>query len=155
MAWARRVLVLLPLALLAGCGGDDGQNSDETLAGVWDLVGYSDHGVAAATIGTATFVAAGSFTIRGEVTFPGEPADSLNLAGTWSMTGNQVTLTTPGGTGDWAVQFSELEATLTRIGPAPASTIQLRRSGSNLGSACSDGLLHPALAAGGRKRFEM
>ena len=98
-----------------------------TLEGTWSLIGYSDHGVAATASGTATFGPDGNFTITGTLTFPGEPTDTLDVSGSWSMSGSTVTLTTDDGTGEWAVGFSGAEATLTRAGPDPATVIRLRR----------------------------
>jgi len=119
--------LLLGLTLLGGCGEDDPDIPGQTLAGVWDLIGYADHGVWATASGSATFGADGHFMVAGAVTFPGEPVDTLTLGGAWSMNGDHAILTTSDGSGEWALSFSGLEATLTLIGPDPSNVIQLRR----------------------------
>ena len=125
---ACRWILLLAIALVfAGCEGDQPRECAGTLEGNWLLIGFSDHGVEAATTGTARFDPDGNFAILGEITFPDEPMDTLDVSGTWAMTGDRVLLTTPDGTGEWEVSFSGMEATLTGEGPEPASAIRLRR----------------------------
>jgi hypothetical protein len=119
--------LLVGLAVLGGCGEDDPCMPGQTLEGSWDLIGYADHGVWAATSGTATFGADGGFVVAGTVTFPGEPADTLALSGIWSMSGDRAVLTTTDGSGEWVVGFSGPEATLTLMGPGPSNVIRLRR----------------------------
>jgi hypothetical protein len=120
-------VLLIGLALLGGCGKDDPCTPGQKLEGSWDLIGYADHGVWAATSGAATFGADGDFLVAGTVTFPGEPVDTLDLSGTWSTSGDHATLTTTEGSGEWTVGFSGEEATLTLIGPDPSNVIRLRR----------------------------
>lgn len=119
--WA---VLLVGLFVLDGCGDDD---PGATLLGTWDLIAYSEHGVAATVSGSAVFGGGGEFTITGEITYPGEPLDTLRVSGTWSMQGDRATLTTSEDTGEWVVTFTGEEATLTLAGPAPTNVIQLRR----------------------------
>lgn len=120
------IFVFALALILAGCDADEPRVC-ATLEGNWNLTGFSDHGVAATATGDAVFGEDGNFTILGEITFPGEPVDTLDLVGTWSMTGDRVTLTTESGTGEWIVDFSGRDATLTLVGPLPTNVIQLRR----------------------------
>jgi hypothetical protein len=123
----RCAVILVGLALLGGCGEDDACMPGQTLEGSWDLIGYADHGVWAATTGTATFGVDGDFTVAGTLTFPDEPVDTLFVSGTWSMSGDRAVLTTGDGSGEWAVTFSGKEATLRLVGPDPTNVIRLRR----------------------------
>ena len=120
-------ILMTSLLLVAGCGEDDASGPGEALEGVWDLVGYSEHGVTATASGTAAFGGDGNFSIAGVVTFPGEPPDPLAVGGTWSPTPDGVLLTTTEGTGEWTVRIAGTDATLTRVGPEPRSVIRLRR----------------------------
>ena len=120
------ILVLGIALLLAGCEGDEPRVC-ATLEGNWNLIGFSDHGTEAAASGTAIFEPDGNFAILGEITFPGEPMDTLDISGTWTMAGDRATLTTADGTGEWIVAFFEADVTLTLVGPAPTNVIQLRR----------------------------
>jgi hypothetical protein len=133
----RWILVAASLVLLGGCGAEDPDGSAPSLAGVWSLASYADHGVVATTSGTATFDTDGSFAITGELTYPGEPADSLLVHGNWSMTGNRVVLTTGEGSGTWVVNFAASEATLVLEGPAPTNVIHLHRQGAFSLAGCS------------------
>jgi hypothetical protein len=130
MMLRRWVLAGASLVLLGGCGADDPDGPAPSLAGVWSLASYADHGVVATTSGTATFDTDGSFAITGELTYPGEPADSLLVSGTWSMTGNRVVLTTGEGSGTWVVSCTAAEATLVLEGPSPTNVIHLHRLGA-------------------------
>ncbi len=123
-AW---ICILMSLVLFAGCGEDEPSRPEPTLEGAWSLIGYSDHGVPATTSGTATFGSDGTFAMTGEITFPDEPVDSLNLTGTWSMSGDKVTLVTANHSGEWIVSFAGADATLEEVGPAPTVVIRLRR----------------------------
>jgi hypothetical protein len=114
------------VALLAACGKDSTAPS-ASLVGTWDLVGYTDMGVAAVTTGTWVFRADGTFSVNGTVTFPGEPADPLVVSGGYVHSGSRVTLTIAAQTGDWTLTGSGNDITLTENEPPPANTISLRR----------------------------
>jgi len=113
---------LLAIALLAGCG-DDGPA--RTLIGAWNLVGFTDHGVAGTASGSASFSEGGAFEFAGEVTFPGEPTDVIGLSGAWRQIGDRLTLTTLTDSEEWLVRFASDEATLTLVGDEPTNVITL------------------------------
>lgn len=120
----------LALALLAGsaaCG--DGAGPSRWLIGTWELASYSDHRVLGVTTGTMVFQSDGSFEVRGTVTYPGEPTDSLTAAGTWELALGQVTLTTGGDSAVWGMAWLGEELTLALQGPLPTNVIVLRRPG--------------------------
>jgi hypothetical protein len=121
----------LALALLAGsaaCG--DGSGPSHALIGTWELASYSDHGVLGVTTGTMVFQSDGSFEVQGTVTYPGEPSDSLNVVGTWTLGLRQIRLTTGGESAVWSMVWQGEELTLTLEGPLPTNVIVLRRPGS-------------------------
>jgi len=123
--------VTLALTLLAGSGAcGDGSGPSHSLIGNWQLASYNDHGVLGVTTGTMVFQSDGSFEVRGTVTYPGEPTDSLNVVGTWTLALSQVTLTTGGESADWSMVWQGEELTLTLEGPLPTNVIVLRRPGS-------------------------
>jgi len=97
------------------------------MAGAWDLIGYSDHGVSGVTTGSATFLHDGTFFILGTVTYPGEPTDSLDISGTYQVIGATLTLTTPAGTGTWSIAFSGDQVVLTLVGSDPPTRMILRK----------------------------
>lgn len=113
---------LLAIVLLAGCGDDEPARK---ITGTWDLVGFTDHGVAGTATGSATFGEGGDFEIAGEVTYPSEPADPVSMSGAWSQTGDRVTLTTLTDSGVWIVRYTGDQATLTLVGDAPTNVIAL------------------------------
>ena len=96
------------------------------MAGAWDLIGYSDHGVSGVTTGSATFLHDGTFFILGTVTYPGEPTDSLDISGTYQVIAATLTLTTPDGTGTWSIAFSGDQVVLTLVGSDPPTRMILR-----------------------------
>jgi len=97
--------------------------------GTWSLIGYTDHGISGVTTGTATFLDDGTFSVVGTVTYPGEPADPLDVSGTYEVQGKIVILTTPEGTGTWTLAFSGSEVVLSLVGSSPPTTITLLKQG--------------------------
>lgn len=125
-----RTALLISVAVLlfvVSCDSEDSTRPSPTLEGTWDLVGYTDHGVAGVTTGTSTFRHDSTFVILGTVTYPGEPVDSLDVSGTYQVVAMTVTLTTPDGTGPWSLAFSGDRVVLTRIGADPPTRIKLKR----------------------------
>jgi hypothetical protein len=122
------VVVGLALAALgAGCGKDS-TSPAISLVGSWDFIGFSDAGVAATTTGTWVFGSDGTFSVAGTVTFPGEPTDSIVVAGTYTQSGNSVTLSVAGAPAtSWTLTASGDQVTLTENEPPPANTVTLRR----------------------------
>ena len=116
---------VLALAL-AACNNDQTAPS-VSLVGGWDFVGFTDGGVAAVTTGTWTFAIDSSVTVDGTVTFPGEPTDSLDVAGTYLQNGTTVQLIIGTGSGDWTITSNGDQIVLTEIEPPPANTVTLRR----------------------------
>ena len=121
-----RATLILTLAW-AGVACSDGTGPPISLVGTWDFIGFSDAGIEAATTGTWTFEAASAFHVRGTITFPGEPTDSLVATGSYSQQGNQVEMTIGPDTGRWTITGNGTVVVLTEIEPAPANTITLRR----------------------------
>ena len=115
------------LALALAACNNDGTAPSVSLVGVWDFIGFTDGGVAAVTTGTWTFAIDSSVTVDGTVTFPGEPTDSLDVAGTYLQNGNTVQLIIGTGSGDWTITSNGDQIVLTEIEPAPANTVTLRR----------------------------
>ena len=70
---ARSPLILL-LTLALAC--DDATAPAPSIAGAWDIVGYMDQGITAATTGIADFRPDSTFATAGTITFPGEPVDT-------------------------------------------------------------------------------
>ena len=123
----RRAWLSLALFLglsATGCGTDSTGPSG-SLVGTWDVLGFTDTGVAAATTGTAEFRADGTFSVSGTIAFPGEPAESLMIDGSYDQNGSAVSLTTDAQTSNWTLQVSGNEVTLTEVEPPPANTIVL------------------------------
>lgn len=116
------------VALLAAACGKDSTAPSTSLVGTWDLIGFTDMGVAAVTSGTWVFRSDHTFSVNGTITFPGEPTDPLVVDGTYVQSGNRVALTIAAQTGNWTLTASGNEVTLTENEPAPANTITLRRS---------------------------
>lgn len=119
-------MIAAALLLSAACG-EDATGPIISLVGSWQLVGFSDAGVAAVTTGTWVFRADGSFDVIGTVEFPGEPADALALMGTYAQDENTVTLNVSGEITVWILTASGDEITLTEQAPPPANIITLRR----------------------------
>ena len=116
----------LVVVALAACGGDT-VDPNLSLAGTWNLIGFTDGGAAAVTTGTAAFRSDGTFVITGTVTFPDEPADDIEITGTYEQRDAGVTLTTGGESATWTLDFNENRVVLTQVGPPPANTIVLQR----------------------------
>ena len=124
-----RALAFIAAVVSAACG-TDGTGPTIPLVGTWDLVGFTDGGVAAVTTGTWTFAADSSFTVTGTVTFPGEPTDSLVISGSYSQHGGRVQLTIGAETATWTLTGGGAQVVLTQVEPPPAppaNTITLRR----------------------------
>jgi len=115
------------LLVLTSCGDNGTTAIPRTLEGLWDLVGYSDHGVSGVTTGVCSFLENGTFSILGTVTFPGESTDTLEVYGTYEVDANIVTLTTTQGSGDWSMAFSGDKVVLTRLGVDPATSMTLKK----------------------------
>lgn len=122
------LLVGLVAALLGAACGTDSTGPSTSLVGTWDLVGFTDMGASAVTTGTCAFRSDGTFEIKGTITFPGEPTDSLLLDGGYVQNGSTVVLTIGAETGTWTLTASGDEVTLTANEPPPANTITLRRT---------------------------
>jgi len=91
------------------------------------MIGYVDQGISAVTTGTAEFLPDSTFTIEGTVTFPGEPVDTVSVAGTYQQAGDRVTLTTVDGSGTWQLTEQAATVTLTLLGTSPPTRIILAR----------------------------
>lgn len=117
------------LGLLALLGCNDSTGPEDDLTGHWELIGYSDAGVAGITTGSAVFRANGTFDIDGTVTYPSEPTEPIQVSGTWSIEGNIVTLDTGTESGRWIRTFLGGDILLTLEGSQPPTTILLRRAG--------------------------
>ena len=125
MSIKKAALIALVAFTCAGC--DDGTGPQVSLVGDWDFIGYTDAGTEAVATGTWTFEPTNSFSVRGTVTFPGEPTDSVVASGTYSQQGPHVQLTIGAVTGSWTIAGTTSQIVLTEIQPAPANTITLRR----------------------------
>ena len=118
MSWRTSIALRAAGLAVAAAGTLLGACSDSTapgpeLLGTWDLVGFTDSGVAAVTTGTWIFRSDGTMHVDGTVTFPGEPTEPLVLEGGYIQTGQRVTLTIGTESGDWALVENENELTLT------------------------------------------
>jgi hypothetical protein len=123
-----RRLALLSAVLLTACDDPGGNGPNLSVVGQWDMIGFSDAGIDAATTGTLEFRSNGTVSWIGTITFPGEPTDSIVVDGTYAQARNTLTLTfgsdpatawTPELTGDVLV--------LTAIEAPPPNVITLRR----------------------------
>jgi hypothetical protein len=123
---AAGLAVAAAATLVAACGSDSTAPGPE-LVGTWDLVGFTDSGIAAVTTGTWSFRSDGTMHVDGTVTFPDEPTEPLVLDGDYVQTGQRVTLTIGAESGAWAMVEDGNGLTLTLDEPPPANTIVLRR----------------------------
>jgi hypothetical protein len=123
---AANLPVAVVVALLAACSTDS-TAPGTSLVGAWDLVGFTDMGIAAVTTGTWIFRTDGTMNVDGTITFPGEPTEPLVAGGTYVQSGSSVALTIGDQTGNWTLVESGNEITLTETEPPPANTIRLRR----------------------------
>jgi len=114
------------IALASGCDSTSPEPSLTDLVGTWDLISMTDSVTVGTTTGTMTFGAGGTFSIVGTVTYPGEPTDSLVIAGTYAQSGSAVTLTIGGTPSTWQVTFSGSEVVFTPTGGGNIS-FRLRR----------------------------
>ncbi len=128
-AWA----AVLAALILAACGGSTGPVRQVSLPGIWNLVGYSDHGVAAEEIsGTMTFDSSGRFVTAGTVRYPDEPEDVLDASGTYvhDAVAGRLSLTTVDGTTSWTEEMTGDTLILTLVqdpGAPPPSVLRLLR----------------------------
>lgn len=123
-----KITAVALIAALASVGLACNDASGPTsLVGTWEFIGFSDAGIEAATTGTWTFETNNTFHVRGTITFPSEPTDSLVVSGTYNQHGSQVQLTIGADTGSWMITNDGDVVLLTEIEPAPANTITLRR----------------------------
>lgn len=126
----RFLQLTLGLTLLSGlvafCDDTSGPEAF-SIVGTWDLIGFSDAGMEAETTGTWIFLADGTHSVDGTVTFPGEPVDSIAGNGTYEQMGTTLEFTLGAETGSWTVEASRDTATLTEVGPPPPNTITLQR----------------------------
>lgn len=117
----------------AACGGSTGPGADVSLPGVWRLVGYSEHGLAAEAVsGTMTFATDGTFRTDATIRYPGEADEPLSASGTWEhdAASNRLTLSTTDGRGVWEVSMAHdtLVLTLTNDPEAlPPNVLRLQR----------------------------
>jgi hypothetical protein len=118
----------LILGLFAAACGSYPTAPSGSLAGTWDVLGFTDMGVAATTTGSAEFRADGTFVVSGTIAFPGEPAESLVIDGSYDQNGSTVVLTMDSETSNWTIAVSGNNVTLTEVEPPPANTIMLRRT---------------------------
>ena len=120
------VSIALTVTLLAACGTDS-TAPDTSLVGTWDLIGYTDMGVAAVTTGTWIFRSDLTMSVDGTITFPGQPTEPLVTTGTYAQNGRSVTLAIGTQSGTWGLVVIGNEVILTEDEPPPAHTIVLRR----------------------------
>ena len=118
---------LVATLLGAACAADSTAPST-SLVGTWDLVGFTDMGIAAATTGTSEFRADGTFEVNGTITFPGEPTESLVIDGSYVQSSSTVVLTIGAQVGNWTLTANGNEVTLTENEPPPANSFTLRRT---------------------------
>jgi hypothetical protein len=131
MVKSSAVLIVVLMLALSACGSDDpvrpSQTQDHTLVGTWDLIGYSDHGVAGETTGSAIFGSDGTFVIDGTVTYPGETTDAIYASGTYQVMGSTLVLNVLDGTSSWDIEYFGDLAILIHVGSVPATTMTLKR----------------------------
>jgi len=123
------ILAACAALVFASCEDDSVTDPNDLIQGTWNLVGYTDNGVSGVTTGTAVFSGDGTFSMQGTVTYPGEPADTIDVTGTYTAYKLGVTLTTDDGAGNWSTTYSGDELTLRLIGSDPPTAIALKRPG--------------------------
>jgi hypothetical protein len=125
----RAILVAGAFALvcLASCNGEDSTGPKPSIMGTWDIVGYSDHGVAGVTTGSGTFRNDRTYALLGTVTYPEEPADSLKMSGSYLVVASTLTLQAADSTGLWNMVFSGNGVILTLRGSSPPTSMTLRK----------------------------
>ncbi|MBL8978145.1 MAG: hypothetical protein JNM53_07030 [Gemmatimonadetes bacterium] len=121
----RLALAALALGVLAACS--DSTAPSPSIVDTWALLSFTDHGIAGVTTGTATFFPSDSFEMVGTVTYPGEPIDSLNVTGTYAVTGAVLSMTAGTESGDWDMRWTGQRYILTLRGPPPTNRITLGR----------------------------
>jgi hypothetical protein len=132
MPWRTSIALRAAGLAVAAAGTLLGACSDSTapgpeLVGTWDLVGFTDSGVAAVTTGIWIFRSDRTMHVDGTITFPDEPTEPLVLDGGYVQTGQRVLLTIGAVSDAWALVEDGNELTLTQDEPPPATTIVLRR----------------------------
>ena len=124
----RTGFVFILWLMIPCCSSDTSEpKAPPSLQGTWDLIGFTDAGMAAVTTGVAEFRANATFSIDGTVTFPGEPTDTIAVAGTYLQSSGAVDLTIDQTKTTWILDFSGDQVTLTESEPPPANTMTLRR----------------------------
>ena len=128
-----RAASLVTLAAVVGlaaasCRSGTAPVPSVSMTGVWTLVGYSEHGVAAEAIaGTMSFDTDGTFRTDGAIRYPGEPEETLASSGTWThdAAAGRLSLTTSDGTGLWDMAWAAdtLLLTLANDPEAPPPTV--------------------------------
>ncbi len=121
----RRTAAALVLGLLAACS--DSTAPSPSIVDTWALLSFTDHGIVGVTTGTATFFPNDTFAIVGTVTYPGEPIDSLNVVGSYLVTGTVLSITAGPDSGDWDMRWTGQRYVLTLRGPRPTNRITLGR----------------------------
>jgi hypothetical protein len=112
--------------LLTACS--DRTTTGDRLVGTWLLSAYEDHGEPASTTGTWSFWSDASFSVLGTITFSGEPADSLDVIGTWMEQGpSAIAMTVVGETTIWDVALATDTAVLILPDETGAVRITLTR----------------------------
>jgi hypothetical protein len=119
------IQVALAFSLLSSCS--DSSTPTPSIIDTWALLSFTDHGVVGVTTGTVTFRPDSTFEVVGTVTYPGEPTDSLGLAGTYTVQGTRLTLTAGTGAGDWDMLWTGQQFILTLRGPLPTNRLTLGR----------------------------
>ncbi len=120
-----RPLVTLALVLIAATGCDEQGGPTPSLVDTWSLLSFTDHGVKGITTGTATFRDDGTFEIIAAVTFPGEPTDSFDVSGTYTVQLSTVYLAAGGQSGAWSLLWTGTRYLLTLQGPLPTNQLEL------------------------------
>lgn len=124
MNWRAPVSALL-LAAAVGCAPTEPSDS---LAGTWDMIGFSADGQTAQSItGTATFDDNGTVVFDGMLTYAGTSPNPVDNNGQWTQSGNSLTMVIAGSSSEWALTFSGNQVVLQQLEDQSASRLTLRR----------------------------